>query len=254
MTTRIATTITACVLAALGMAGTAAADGGAGTSTAWPGSAALAGAWTGTATSTTDSTFTFPASATVEVSATGRPTGRSYLGAPVDCSGTWIPVSRSGATFTFTESITQKVGTTCINGGTVRLSAASGGRLRYAWSKGDGGSVAFLRPAGVSGLWSGTLRQAGLAPTPVRIRVVGVRAGQMQGTSRYGAPLSCSGTLTPVRGTQRRTVLAERITRSTSTDCLGTGTMTLSLRPDGRLAYRWTGGGLVSTAILGRVR
>jgi len=114
--------------------------------------------------------------------------------------------------------------------------------------------VAYLSPAGVSGLWSGRLRQAGAPPVPVRLRVVGVRTGQMRGTSRYGAPFSCTGRLQPVRGTQRRSVLVERIVQSSSTRCIGLGTMVVSLRDDGRLAYRWTGGGIESTAVLSRVR
>lgn len=228
------------------------ADGG---RTAWPGSAPLAGAWAGTARSTAVAGLSFPVRATVAVAATGRPTGRVSLGAPVNCAGGWQPVSTTGRVTTFSEAITARVaGGDCITDGTVRLSPASGGRLRYVWTKGAAGSVAYLDPVGISGTWSGTLAQAGMPPIPARIRVVGVRTGQMQGISRYGAPLSCRGRLEPRgSGSQRRAVLREVITQSTSAVCMGVGVMTLSLRTDGRLGYRWSGGGVVSTGILRRV-
>jgi len=233
------------------MAAPEVADGG---RTAWPGSALLAGAWSGTASRTSNVDFTFPVTATVSVAATGRPTGTVDLGAPVDCDGTWSPMSTTGRVTTFAEDITSKVpGGKCMDGGTVRLSPASGGRLRRVWTKGDDGSVAYLDPVGVSGAWVGTLTQAGLGTVPMRMRVVGVSAGQLHGVSLYGAPLSCSGRLEPQgTGSQRRAVLREVITRSASTVCLGVGTMTVAVRSDGRLSYRWEGGGVVSTATLRR--
>lgn len=237
---------------ALAMAATPAlADGG---RTAWPGSALLAGAWSGTAASTSVADFTFPVSATVSVAATGRPSGTVDLGAPVNCAGTWSPVSITRRTTTFAEDITSRVpGGRCITAGTVRLSPASNGRLRYAWSKDDAGSVAYLDPVGVSGAWSGTLVQAGLGRVPMRLRVVGVSGGQMHGVSNYSAPLDCHGRLEPQgTGSQKRAVLREVITHSASTRCVGVGTMTVALRADGRLSYRWEGGGLVSTATLRR--
>jgi len=245
------TTIVAAVTIGAAAACPALADGG---RTAWPGSSLLAGAWTATATSTTDSAFTFPMSAVVSVAATGRPTGTVTLGAPVNCAGDWTPVSTTGRVTTFSEDIISRVpGGECISHGTVRLSPASDGRLRYAWTKGSGGSVAYLEPVGVSGRWVGSLTQAGLGTAPMRLSVVGVSDGQMHGTSRYGAPLDCRGNLSPIgTGSQKRAVLRETITRSASSNCVGTGTMTVSMRSDGRLAYRWTGGGLVSTATLRR--
>ena len=242
----------ACMCAALAACGTAVADGGR-TASAWAGSAALAGEWSGTASSTTDRSFTFPVTATVVVAATGRPTGAMRLGPPVDCAGSWAPVQRTGRVFRFAESIVARAGTTCIDDGTARLSAASGGRLRYVWSKGDAGSVAYLRPIGISGRWVGTITQDGLGTIRARLRVVGVRPGQMPGASDYSAPLSCGGDLIPVaRGTQRRAVFDEEITRSSNPNCIGSGTTTLTMRRDGRLSYRWTGGGAVSTGLLRR--
>ncbi|MBM3634985.1 MAG: hypothetical protein FJW99_06830 [Actinobacteria bacterium] len=234
------------------VAAPAVADGG---RTAGPGSALLAGAWSGTASSTSDADFTFPLKTTMSVAATGRPAGTVDLGAPVNCLGTWTPVSTTGRVTTFAEDITSKVpGGDCIMGGTVRLSPAGGGRLRYVWTKGDDdGSVAYLDPVGVSGAWTGTLTQAGLGRVPMRLRVVGVSAGQMHGMSYYDAPLSCSGRLEPQgSGSQRRAVLREVITRSASSVCVGIGTMTVSMRSDGRLSYRWEGGGVISTATLRR--
>ncbi len=236
--------------ALLATSGTALADGG---GTAWPATAGLAGAWSGTASSTTVADFTFPVTATVAVSATGRPTGTVRLGAPVDCAARWLPMTTSGRTTIFSEAVVGDPGDRCIDGGTVRLSTASGGRLRYTWTKGTDGSVAYLLPRGISGRWTGTITQGGLGAITARIRVVGVRPGQMPGTTDYSAPLSCGGALIPIGpGTQRRAVFDEEITRSSSADCVGSGTTTLTLRPDGRLAYRWTGGGQVSTGILRR--
>jgi hypothetical protein len=47
-------------------------------------------------------------------------------------------------------------------------------------------------------------------------------------------------------------VLREQITHSSNPACVGLGTTTVTLRADGRLAYRWTGGGQVSTGVLRR--
>lgn len=214
----------------------------------------LSGAWAGVASSTTDAAFTFPVSAVVAVSATGRPTGRIVLGAPVNCRGTWSPVSTSGRVATFAEDITSAVeGGECLTGGTVRLSGASGGRLRYVWSKGGAGSVAYLTPVGISGTWVGTVIQGDLGAMPARIRVNGVRRGQMPGATRYAAPLACGGVLTPTgAGTQRAATFNERITRTSSSVCIGEGITTLRMRADGRLNYRWAGSGEVSSGVLRR--
>jgi hypothetical protein len=224
--------------------------------TSWPGTAVLSGAWAGTASSTTIAGFTFPVTAEVAVAATGRPTGRVVLGAPVNCRGTWSPVSTTGRVTVFAEDITSDIeGTRCLTGGTVRLSAASDGRLRYRWTKGDAASVAYLAPTGISGTWTGTITQGTLGTIRARLRVNGVRRGDMPGATDYAAPLACGGTLTPLgAGTQRAAAFTERITRSSSTVCVGEGTTTLRLRPDGRLAYRWAGAGEVSIGVLRRAR
>jgi hypothetical protein len=47
-------------------------------------------------------------------------------------------------------------------------------------------------------------------------------------------------------------VFDEEIARSSSTVCVGSGTTTLALRADGRMDYRWTGGGAVSVGVLRR--
>jgi hypothetical protein len=235
--------------AVLTASATAVADGG---RSSWPATAPLAGAWSGTASSTSAADFTFPVTASVAVSATGRPTGVVRLGDPINCSARWIPVSTSGRATVFSESIAANAGDKCVNNGTVRLSSASDGRLRYVWRKGDAGSVGYLEPRGLSGWWTGRITQDGLGAISARIRVVGVRPGQMAGASDYSAPLSCGGTLVPRGGTQQRAVFDEEIARSSSTVCVGSGTTTLALRADGRMDYRWTGGGAVSVGVLRR--
>lgn len=251
--TRRTTAMLIVAIAAPVAAAPAIADAG---RTSWPGTATLSGAWTGTASSTTVAGFSFPVTAEVAVAATGRPTGRVVLGAPVNCRGTWSPVSTTGRVTTFAEDITSDIaGTQCLNGGTARLSAAREGRLRYVWTKGDAGSVAYLSPVGISGTWTGTITQGELGAMRARIRVNGVRRGDMPGATDYAAPLACGGTLIPRgAGTQRAATFRERITRTSSTVCVGEGTTTLRLRADGRLAYRWTGGGEISTGVLRRVR
>jgi hypothetical protein len=251
MTPRSIATVIASVAAMGALPAAAVADGG---RTSWPGTAALAGAWSGTAASTAITGFTFPVMAEIAVADTGRPTGRVVLGAPVNCRGTWTPVSTTGRVTSFAEDITSDIaGTRCLTGGTVRLSTASGGRLRYRWSRGDAGSVAYLVPRGISGTWRGTVQQGGLGSMQATIRVNGVRRGDMPGRTRYAAPLACGGDITPIgAGTQRAATFRERITQSASPTCVGIGTTILRMRADGRLAYRWTGGGEVSTGIFRR--
>ena len=107
-------------------------------------------------------------------------------------------------------------------------------------------------PMGISNVASQPVGSNSLDNT---LRIIDVRAGQMEGRSRYGAPLSCTGRLVPRgAGTQSAATFTEVITRSASSRCVGIGTMRLRLRSDGRLAYRWTGGGVTSTALLTRAR
>lgn len=225
------------------------ADGG---GTAWPGTPVLSGSWSGTARSTTGASLTFPVSATVAVARGGRPTGSVVLGTPVGCSGSWTPVSVNRGVTSFRESITTAHGAECVDDGIVRLSAASGGRLRYVWAKGDLGSVGYLEPTGLSGTWTGTIVQG---PDRMRatVRVNGTRVGQAPGATSYAAPLACGGVLTPIGpATPTSARFTEIITRSSSAICVGVGTTTLRLRSGGRLSYRWEGGGEVSTGVLRR--
>lgn len=244
--------LTCACATAIGLVVAAAPALGDGGRTAWPGSSLLAGDWSATARSTTAPDLTFPVRATISVASTGRPTGTVDLGSPIDCTGRWSPVSVSGRITTFSESITSKLpGGECIDGGNVRLSPASGGRLRYSWAKGGGGSVAYLDPVGISGAWTGRLSTG--TPASVHLRIVGVSGGEMQGTVRFGAPLGCRGVIIPQgNGSQKRAVAVERITSNPTGACVDLGTDTFTLRADGRLAYRWQSGGDISTAILSR--
>ena len=163
----------------------------------------------------------------------------------------WTVVRQQGATTIFRDTVTYPIGTLCEDGGTVRISTASDGRVRYVWRKDALSSVGYLN--GIAGSWTGTLAGSGNTHFRANLIIRGTTRGGIEGSVGYGTPLSCSGRWTPLSantpGWRRFT---ETITRSSSRVCVGVGAASVRLRSDGRLQYHWAGGGVVTTGVLSR--
>ena len=219
---------------------------------AWTGAGLLGGTWNGTGQSVAQPDITFPVQANVTVAADGTPSGNARLGAPLNCSVHWAAVRQSGAVTVFRETVTAQTGTICKDGGVVRLSPASDGRLRYVWTKGDLTSVGYLN--GLAGQWQGTVTADDGGHFRANLIIRGTTRGGIEGSVGYGPPPACTGRWIPL-GTNapgwRR--FTEVITRSSSTFCQGLGTSSVRLRSDGRLQYHWAGGPYSTTGVLDRV-
>ena len=219
---------------------------------AWTGARPIGGTWNGTARSVTDTSVTFTVHGNISIGADGRPSGRADLGAPLNCSVRWTPVRQTAGVTTFRETVTATRSTLCEDGGRVNLSRAADGTLRYRWTNGDLASIAYLD--GISGHWRGVGRTAAGGRVTTDLIVRGTVWGGIEGSVGYGPPLTCSGYWVPRSGNTpgwRR--FTEVITQSHTTACVGIGTASVAIRTDGRLQYRWTGGGYVTTAVLNRV-
>ena len=219
---------------------------------AWTGARPIGGTWNGTARSVTDTSVTFTVHGNISIGADGRPSGRAELGAPLNCSVRWTPVRQTAGVTTFRETVTATRSTLCEDGGRVNLSRAADGTLRYRWTNGDLASIAYLD--GISGHWRGVGRTAAGGRVTTDLIVRGTVLGGIEGSVGYGPPLTCSGYWVPLSGNTpgwRR--FTEVITQSHTTACVGIGTASVAIRTDGRLQYRWTGGGYVTTAVLNRV-
>jgi len=218
---------------------------------AWTGAGLIGGTWNGIAASASDPSFTFPIQANVWVASDGTPRGQARLGAPLNCSMKWTAIRQQGAVTIFSEHVTQQVGHLCEDGGTVRVSTASDGRVRYVWRKGALSSLGYLN--GIAGRWTGTLAGGGNTHFHANLIIRGTTVRGIEGSVGYGTPLSCSGRWTPLSGNApgwRR--FTETITRSSSRFCVGEGAASVRLRSDGRLQYHWASGGLVTTGVLTR--
>lgn len=226
--------------------------GSASAASAWTGAGLIGGTWDGTAQSVAQPEITFPVYAAVTVAADGTPRGTARLGAPLNCSVRWTPVRQTGAVTLFRETVTAQTGDICKDGGMVRLSRASNGRVRYDWTKGTLKSVAYLD--GLVGRWTGTVTNGDGARFTANVIIRGTTRGGIEGSVGYGSPLSCSGRWVPL-GTNapgwRR--FTEVITRSGSSVCEGIGVSSVRLRADGRLQYQWVSGPYRTSGVMDRV-
>jgi len=219
---------------------------------AWTGAGLIGGTWNGLGQSVTQPDITFPVHGNISIAADGTPSGTARLGAPLNCTVRWTPLRQTGAVTLFRETVIAQTGTICKDGGMVRLSPASDGRVRYVWTKSDLTSVAYLD--GLAGQWTGTVTADDGGHFKANVIIRGTTKDGIEGSVGYGAPLTCTGRWIPL-GTNmpgwRR--FTEVITRSSSTFCQGLGTSSVRLRSDGRLQYHWAGGQYSTTGILDRV-
>lgn len=220
--------------------------------TAWTGAGLIGGTWNGLGRSVTQPDITFPVHGNISIAADGTPSGTARLGAPLNCTVRWTPIRQTGAVTLFRETVTAQTGTICKDGGMVRLSPASDGRVRYVWTKGDLTSVAYLD--GLTGQWTGTVTADDGGHFKANVIIRGTTKGGIEGSVGYGPPPACTGRWVPL-GTNtpgwRR--FTEVITRSSSTFCQGLGTSSVRLRSDGRLQYHWVGGPYSTTGVLTRM-
>jgi hypothetical protein len=105
----------------------------------------------------------------------------------------------------------------------------------------------------ILGEWSGTLHQQGSAVGTVSFRIGRVGSSTPTGAVAYSG-LGCRGRWTFLgldrSGTAFR--FREQITRGASQVCEGVGVVRLTVIDGRSLAYRWTDGHLISTAIVVR--
>jgi hypothetical protein len=219
---------------------------------AWTGAGLIGGTWNGLGQSVTQPDITFPVHGNIAIAADGTPSGTARLGAPLNCTVRWTPIRQTGAVTLFRETVIAQTGTICKDGGMVRLSPASDGRVRYVWTKGDLTSVAYLD--GLTGQWTGTVTADDGGHFKANVIIRGTTKDGIEGSVGYGAPLTCTGRWIPLgANTPGWRRFTEVITRSSSTFCQGLGTSSVRLRSDGRLQYHWAGGPYSTTGILNRV-
>lgn len=96
----------------------------------------------------------------------------------------------------------------------------------------------------IRGRWAGTLEQKGIGDFAVNATIK-APPGSKLGTVRYGG-INCSGTWKYLGRDGRAYRYRETITRGTSSECKGTGTVTLTPAGDDQLDYQFRGGGVVS--------
>jgi hypothetical protein len=106
-------------------------------------------------------------------------------------------------------------------------------------------------PHAVVGDWQGTLEQKGIKPFPIRVAIVSATDPE-KNPVHYGGRIDCSGTWSylDTRGPVVR--FRERIDSGAGGDCKGTGTVTVQASQNGRLQYRFSGGGIESSGVLSK--
>jgi hypothetical protein len=107
-------------------------------------------------------------------------------------------------------------------------------------------------PQAVVGEWQGTLEQRRIKPFPIRVTIRSA-TDPNRNPVRYGGQIGCSGTWSYLDAEGPRVRFRERIAAGAGGDCKGTGTVTVTPR-QGKLDYRFSGGGVQSSGVLNRDR
>jgi hypothetical protein len=101
--------------------------------------------------------------------------------------------------------------------------------------------------ADIAGRWEGTLRQRGMPPFTVRVRIASAQQPAANPVAYTG--IRCAGQWRFLGRSGDAYRFRETIDRGAGRECKGTGTVTLSAR--GReLGYRFRGGGVTSRGTL----
>ncbi len=96
------------------------------------------------------------------------------------------------------------------------------------------------------GHWQGTLDQKGIKPFPIQAAILSA-TDPKRNVVHYGGQIDCSGTWTYLGAQGPQVRFRERIDSGAGGNCKGTGTVTVEpLQGNGRLSYRFSGGGIES--------
>jgi hypothetical protein len=98
------------------------------------------------------------------------------------------------------------------------------------------GSATPQIPSAFSGTWNGTVHQRSSLGLSFAVQITLTGGGQ-SGTVTYPS-LGCSGPLTPLSASNQKLVLQQGVVSGQQT--CGQGSITLTQRPDGTLAYAFT--------------
>jgi hypothetical protein len=105
-------------------------------------------------------------------------------------------------------------------------------------------------PQAVIGNWQGTLTQKGVKPFPIRVTIRSA-TDPSKNPVIYGGRINCTGTWAYLDADGPQVRFRERIDSGAGGECKGTGTVTLEPQQgNGRLRYRFTGGGVESQGTL----
>jgi hypothetical protein len=108
-------------------------------------------------------------------------------------------------------------------------------------------------PQAVVGQWQGTLRQKGVQPFPIGVRIVSATEPE-QNTVHYGGQIDCSGNWRYLDAEGPQVHFRELIDSGAGGDCKGTGNVTVTplegTAP--RLRYEFIGGGIESRGVLSK--
>ncbi len=107
-------------------------------------------------------------------------------------------------------------------------------------------------PQAVKGQWEGTLRQQGVKPFAIGVRIASA-TDPSRNVVNYGGEIDCSGTWRYLDAEGPRVNFLERIDRGAGKKCKGTGDVTVRpLAGGSKLGYEFRGGGIVSRGTLSR--
>jgi hypothetical protein len=107
-------------------------------------------------------------------------------------------------------------------------------------------------PSAVKGQWQGTLRQQGVHPFAIGVRIASA-TDPSRNVVNYGGEIDCSGTWSYLSADGADVRFREVIDRGRGGKCKGTGTVTVRPLDQGaKLRYEFRGGGVVSQGVLSR--
>jgi hypothetical protein len=108
-------------------------------------------------------------------------------------------------------------------------------------------------PTSVKGEWEGTLKQKGVKPFAIGVRIASATDAS-RNVVNYGGEIDCTGNWKYLDAEGPTVKFEERINRGAGKKCKGTGMVTVRAQGADRLSYEFRGGGVVSRGTLKRRR